>query len=91
MKAIAKPVEVEYGIIEKIVVNSDTSCSVLVNWGHVKQIEIVTTPMMARYVPKPGDYLVRQADGYEYLNPKDVFERKFRPVGIGERFVTGQV
>jgi hypothetical protein len=27
--------------------------------------------------PKSGDYLVRQEDGYEYLNPKEVFERKY--------------
>jgi hypothetical protein len=33
--------------------------------------------MCARYYPKPGDYLVTQADGYMYLNPKDVFERKY--------------
>lgn len=33
--------------------------------------------MCARYEPKIGDYLVTQEDGYEYLNPKDVFERKY--------------
>lgn len=37
--------------------------------------------MTARYVPVAGDYLVRQEDGYEYLNPKDVFERKYRAIG----------
>lgn len=36
--------------------------------------------MMARYVPCSGDYLVTQEDGYEYLNPKDVFERKYSPI-----------
>ena len=36
--------------------------------------------MTARYVPVPGDYVVRQADGYEYLNPKDVFERKYSKI-----------
>lgn len=39
------------------------------------------TGMLARYTPVPGDYLVRQEDGYEYLNPKDVFERKYRVIG----------
>ena len=34
--------------------------------------------MTARHVPVAGDYLVRQEDGYEYLTPKDVFERKYR-------------
>jgi hypothetical protein len=33
--------------------------------------------MTARYVPVEGDYLVTQEDGYRYLNPKDVFERKY--------------
>lgn len=38
--------------------------------------------MTSRHVPVPGDYLVTQEDGYEYLNPKDVFERKYsRPGG----------
>lgn len=34
--------------------------------------------MTARYLPKEGDYLVIQQDGYKYLNPKEVFERKYR-------------
>ena len=33
--------------------------------------------MTARYHPKPNDYWVIQEDGYEYLNPADVFERKY--------------
>lgn len=37
--------------------------------------------MTARYTPVAGDYLVRQEDGYEYLNPKDVFEHKYRVIG----------
>ncbi|CAG2132421.1 hypothetical protein [Cupriavidus numazuensis] len=36
--------------------------------------------MTARYIPVPGDYLVVQEDGYAYLNPKDVFERKYSPI-----------
>jgi len=36
--------------------------------------------MLARYTPVAGDYLVTQADGYEYVNPKDVFERKYHPI-----------
>jgi hypothetical protein len=35
--------------------------------------------MCARYIPQVGDYWVVQSDGYEYLNPKDVFERKYSP------------
>lgn len=38
--------------------------------------------MTARYVPVAGDYLVTQEDGYEYLNPKDVFERKYSTIPV---------
>lgn len=40
-----------------------------------------TKEMTARYMPKDGDYWVIQSDGYVYLNPKDVFERKYSPLG----------
>lgn len=40
---------------------------------------VATGAMLARIALKPGDYWVVQADGYVYLNPKDVFERKYRP------------
>lgn len=33
--------------------------------------------MMARHIPEEGDYWVIQEDGYTYLNPKAVFERKY--------------
>jgi hypothetical protein len=39
-----------------------------------------TPEMLARITPEAGDYLVEQLDGYLYLNPKDVFERKYSPV-----------
>ena len=38
--------------------------------------------MTARMWPKVGDYLVIQSDGYQYLNPKEVFERKYRRVEL---------
>jgi len=38
------------------------------------------TGMTVRYCPVVGDYLVTQEDGYEYLNPKDVFERKYSAI-----------
>lgn len=44
------------------------------------QSVVADTGMAARYIPKIGDYWVIQADGYVYLNPKDVFERKYSPV-----------
>lgn len=36
-----------------------------------------TAPLISRMEPKIGDYWVIQSDGYIYLNPKEVFERKY--------------
>jgi hypothetical protein len=41
---------------------------------------IATVLMTARYDPVEGDYWVVQSDGYIYLNPKEVFERKYSPL-----------
>jgi hypothetical protein len=38
---------------------------------------LASKEMMSRMTPAVGDYWVVQADGYMYLNPKDVFERKY--------------
>lgn len=44
--------------------------------------ETIFSPgMIARYEPVSGDYLVTQEDGYQYINPKAVFERKYRVIG----------
>lgn len=40
---------------------------------------IADAAMCARYTPVVGDYLVTQEDDYTYINPKDVFERKYSP------------
>jgi len=45
---------------------------------------IITEEMTARYFPIEGDYLVTQEDGYVYINPKEVFERKYSPLFVGE-------
>ena len=41
---------------------------------------VATTDMIARMMPTVGDYWVIQEDGYTYLNPREVFERKYSPV-----------
>lgn len=42
---------------------------------------VTATPeMLSRMSPVPGDYWVIQPDGYVYLNPKDVFERKYSAI-----------
>lgn len=48
---------------------------ILANGAHVT----ATPEMMARHTPAPGDYWVVQADGYVYINPRAVFERKYSP------------
>jgi 3-dehydroquinate synthase class II len=45
----------------------------------------ITNLMTARYEPVVGDYVVVQDDGYIYVNPKDVFERKYSPIAQGEQ------
>ena len=42
-------------------------------------IVYATPEMLSRITPEPLDYWVIQSDGYIYLNPKDVFERKYSP------------
>jgi hypothetical protein len=77
MKYIANPVEVD---AFKIVAIGTTS-------GHdgsqALELEdrwvVATREMTARMKPQVGDYWVIQSDGYVYLNPKDVFERKYSP------------
>lgn len=44
------------------------------------QSRTATKEMISRFIPSKGDYWVVQSDGYEYVNPKDVFKRKYSPV-----------
>lgn len=46
--------------------------------------KIPTKEMLARIKVRVGDYWVIQSDGYEYLNPKEVFERKYSPKDGGK-------
>lgn len=83
MKYIANPVEVEAKVI-KTVRGLQDSCAGGERCDFVCLLEDGTEfrppyPMTARMTPAPGDYVVTQSDGYVYLNPKDVFERKYRP------------
>lgn len=80
MKYVANPVEVDaFWIAEVGSVNhlSQTIALVLENGERV----LATKEMTARYLPQVGDYWVVQSDGYTYLNPKDVFERKYSTGG----------
>ena len=44
------------------------------------RVEKTDSGMTARMEPKVGDYWVVQEDGYVYLNPASVFERKYSPL-----------
>lgn len=76
MKYRALPVEVEAYVIESVKPPGHPHEKALVGCsdGLVRSVD---EGMTARYWPKEGDYWVIQADGYAYLNPKDVFERKY--------------
>lgn len=77
MKYVANPVVVEAKRITEVATLSPgpgVAC-----WCEDGSKMVPTLAMMSRYIPFPGDYVVTQEDGYVYLNPKDVFERKYRP------------
>ena len=75
MKYIANPVEVDAEIIISVgPIKGDGSVELVLQGG--KKFT-ATRGMVARLIPMEGDYVVTQADGYVYLNPKEVFERKY--------------
>jgi hypothetical protein len=41
---------------------------------------MLNAAQISRHTPVIGDYIVTQEDGYVYVNPKDVFERKYSPI-----------
>lgn len=52
------------------------------------KVVTATPEMTSRMTPVVGDYWVIQSDGYIYLNPKAVFERKYSPAGASSEAVT---
>ena len=89
MRYIARPVEVEAHKItdiravvdltpaQKSALGTHTGIALVLENGEIVQ---ATPEMTARMAPKIGDYWVIQQDGYIYLNPKEVFERKYAPL-----------
>lgn len=75
MKYQANPVIVEAHKIVSVGIEDDFDSQPLAleNGENV----FATKEMLARMKPVEGDYWVIQSDGYVYLNPKDVFERKY--------------
>lgn len=81
MKYEANPVIVDASVITFAVPDFSTGGQLLILDDGRRPI--ATPEMTSRYKAKPGDYFVTQSDGYEYLNPKDVFERKYSLVTDG--------
>jgi hypothetical protein len=77
MKYTAKPVIVDAFQILSIG-DSDANDSIMCACDD-GQSRLATSEMCARMTPSSGDYWVIQPDGYEYLNPKTVFEAKYAP------------
>lgn len=48
---------------------------------------VATLAQTARIVPEVGDYVVTESDGYEYITPRDVFERDFALLPIQRKAV----
>jgi hypothetical protein len=79
MKYIANPVEVDAFVITGIGNNLGE------NFGQEVKVDdgstrLITPEQMARMTPVVGDYFVIQSDGYIYINPKTVFERKYSQI-----------
>ena len=64
----------------KIVSVKEKPCGLSVTTEDGKEREGHHDDLFARYAPVAGDYWVIQEDGYEYVNPKAVFERKYSQV-----------
>jgi hypothetical protein len=75
MKYVANPVEVDALRIESIADKLDDGRLTLKLEGGL--VRYALPEMLSRMEPKVGDYFVVQSDGYIYLNPKEVFERKY--------------
>ena len=75
MRYQANPVQVEAQIIVGVgPILMDGSMNLALQNG---QSVNANKGMIARYTPQEGDYWVQQSDGYLYVNPKEVFERKY--------------
>ena len=89
MKYIANPVEVQAFKITSLELREARPDSEFGNpWGTAVlengETVIIEQEMTARYRPVVGDYWVIQEDGYTYLNPKEVFERKYSAFEVPE-------
>ena len=87
MKYQANPVIVEAQVIQTVG-EPDVSGNILITVEGDHAVTI-SAGHVARYVPQPGDYFVTQEDGYTYVNPKAVFERKYSQLATESEFLHG--
>lgn len=76
---VANPVRVKAAQLVSFRINEVTKG--LVGFDADGTSYTITEGMRARYEPEAGDYFVTQEDGYQYVNPREVFERKYQPLG----------
>lgn len=75
---VANPVQVEaFAIVSVSALQGEGSMNLALDNG---ENVVASKEMLARYIPVAGDYWVVQTDGYVYLNPKEVFERKYQAI-----------
>lgn len=77
----------QYKVKQDVIVTAHVITAVEKSAGGVISITLdndehfaLTNTQVARYKPVEGDYYVTTADGYEYLNPKSVFEKKYEKI-----------
>lgn len=75
---VRKEVAVTAHVITDVYKNSDGTFLITINDGN-PQFPL-KDGQAARMEPQVGDYYVITDDGYEYLNPKAVFEAKYKEV-----------
>ena len=82
MKYQANPVIVDaFVIVDAAPIDGDAAKPGQYNCALDNGENVVATPeICGHFSPKRGDYWVVQSDGYIYLNPKDVFERKYSAI-----------
>lgn len=78
MKYVANPVVVDAYEIEHVSTEDTGEINIQILEGPDRKRMVLPAEVTARYIPVAGDYLVVQSDGYVYVNPKEVFERKYR-------------
>lgn len=77
---IANPVAVHAAVILAVQENAHGALLTL----HDGREYQASAEMLARYTPMQGDYLMTEEDSFEHVNPKDLFERKYRPMQARE-------